>query len=255
METLAFPALPMSARNIAFGLLVIIGLLVLGGFFLNPYDAAQQARIPKTFELPQTALLIVFTLVMVATAVTTPALNAFAPLSICIAIGVTLGFLGDLAMADVFKLGAPNYVMLGMGAFAVGHVLYSAGFWEIARRFELFDLRAYVLAALITWSLAGILWVVLVRQPDGGVLQYIALGYALFLASMSAFALGLAFQNPTFYPLAVGAALFMFSDTLIAAKLFSGRTFPYHGDVVWVTYIVAQILIVSVVPIALQSLQ
>jgi hypothetical protein len=51
-------------------------------------------------------------------------------------------------------------------------------------------------------------------------------------------------QPPVFLPLAVGAALFLLSDLILAAELFNGLHFPLIGDVVWLTYGPAQMLIV-----------
>jgi hypothetical protein len=45
-------------------------------------------------------------------------------------------------------------------------------------------------------------------------------------------------------PLAIGAALFLLSDLILAGELFSGLKFPLIGDVIWLTYGPAQALIV-----------
>ena len=76
------------------------------------------------------------------------------------------------------------------------------------------------------------------------VLHYAALPYALLLASTAGFATGLALNISAFIPLALGCALFLLSDLLIAARLFSGVFFPLIDDVVWLTYGPAQMLIV-----------
>jgi hypothetical protein len=136
-----------------------------------------------------------------------------------------------------------------MGAFAIGHLLYIVGFTQIAQIFNFLDFGRYALALIITWAATFILWFALIYKPKAGALQYAALIYALFLASMGGFALGLAFHQAQLIPLALGGALFMLSDTLIGMRLFAGRSFRYIGDVIWITYIVAQILIVTVVPL------
>jgi YhhN family len=46
-------------------------------------------------------------------------------------------------------------------------------------------------------------------------------------------------------PAAIGAALFLVSDLILAATLFSGKTFPLSGGLVWLTYRPAQALIVT----------
>ncbi len=229
------------------GPLWLLGVLVLliAGFALGHYDARRAGRMPKIAQLPQTVLLIVFAAIAwIVVANGTP----FAALGALVCVGVACGFVGDLFMANVFR--QKNYVLLGMVAFGIGHVSYILGFREIAVRFGLHDLGRYVVAFGFTWLLALVLWFILIRKPGAGVMQYATLGYALFLASMAGFALGLALQQSAFLPLAVGAILFLVSDALLAARLFAGLTFPYAGDLIWLTYIAAQALIVSVVPLA-----
>lgn len=45
-------------------------------------------------------------------------------------------------------------------------------------------------------------------------------------------------------PLAPGGALFLLSDLILAGDMFSGLFFPLIGDVVWLTYGPAQMLII-----------
>jgi hypothetical protein len=70
------------------------------------------------------------------------------------------------------------------------------------------------------------------------------LPYALLLASTAGLATGLALQSTYFVPLAIGAALFLLSDLILAGELFSGLQFPLIGDVIWLTYGPGQALIV-----------
>jgi uncharacterized membrane protein YhhN len=89
-------------------------------------------------------------------------------------------------------------------------------------------------------------WWVLVRNPKiGAALNYGALLYALLLSSMSGLAASLAAQDRRYTPLALGGALFLASDMILASRLFRGLHFPQIGDVVWLTYISGQALIVA----------
>jgi hypothetical protein len=235
----------MAALPAAFFLLPILALLI-AGFAFNRYDAARAGRMPKITELPQTALLIVFAAIVWITLPGASGLNSVAAL---LCIGVAFGFLGDLFMANVFR--QENNVLSGMVTFGIGHVLYILAFREIAVRFGLHDTGRYALALGFTWLLAVVLWFILIRSPRAGGMQYAALAYALFLASMAGFALGMALQNGALLPLALGAILFLLSDALLAARLFAGRRFRYIGDLIWLTYITAQVLIVAITPLAL----
>jgi hypothetical protein len=66
----------------------------------------------------------------------------------------------------------------------------------------------------------------------------------VLLASTAGLATGLATQDAAFIPLAIGTALFLLSDLILAAQLFNGLHFKMIGDVVWLTYGPAQMLIV-----------
>jgi hypothetical protein len=100
--------------------------------------------------------------------------------------------------------------------------------------------------ALAVWLLIGVVgWYLVVgRGSDATLLHWVALPYALLLAGTAGVGTGLALQNGAFAPLAVGAALFLLSDLILAGELFSGLRFRLIGDVVWLTYGPAQMLIV-----------
>jgi len=243
-----FAVLPVLWATFCQILLLIVAALGIGGFIFSHYEIARLGRLPKSFQLPQSFLLALLTLIVwLGAALNSPS----APQAGFICVGMTCGFVGDLFMANVFK--QKHSVEFGMAAFAVGHVCYMLAFREIAVRLALHNLELYALALAITWMTAFVLWWFLVRNPGGSSLQFVALGYSLFLASMSGYALGLAFQTPHFLFLAIGTLLFLFSDSLIAVRLFTKRSFQYMGDVIWITYILAQVLIITVVPLVLDT--
>jgi len=242
-----FSAIPAPWNIFCLLLILVIAALLIGGFALHTYDTERLGRMPRRTELPQSFLLILLAIIVwLAAARDTP----FNTLSLFMLVGIIFGFLGDLFMANVFN--QENHVLFGMGAFALGHVFYMLGFRELALHFGLHETGAYLAALVFMWVLALAIWAWLVRNPSGETfMQYAALAYALFLASMAAYAGGLALQQGAFWPLAIGGALFLLSDALIAARLFGGQHFAYLGDVIWTTYILAQVLIVTVVPAAL----
>lgn len=153
-----------------------------------------------------------------------------------IAAGMTVGLVGDLYMARV--LPAPSRELAGMIAFGIGHIFY---------------ITAVVTYAPVGW-IAWIIWLLLggllgylvvLRNAQPPVLRRGALGYTLLLASGAGVATGLALQQPLFSGLAVGAALFLLSDLLIALDLFANRKFPGINTFIWLTYGPAQALIVT----------
>ena len=80
---------------------------------------------------------------------------------------------------------------------------------------------------------------------EGAPLRYGALVYSLLLSSMSGLAGSLAARDRRYAPLALGGVLFLLSDLILAGELFGKAHFPGVGDVVWLTYITGQALIVG----------
>jgi hypothetical protein len=62
---------------------------------------------------------------------------------------------------------------------------------------------------------------------------------------MAGLAGALAAQDRQYTPVAAGGALFLLSDLILAGRLFRGTHFPQIGDMVWLTYISGQGLIVG----------
>jgi uncharacterized membrane protein YhhN len=171
----------------------------------------------------------------------TPAVAEFALL---VALGMTLGFVGDLLLADALPI--EQGFLAGIGAFALGHIAYIAAIVSLTPQVQWAVLGAALLVGLAGW------YVVVFRGgKDALILRWAALPYALLLATTAGLAVGLAIQSPVFLPLALGATLFLVSDLLVAGERFGGMGFPHIGDAVWLTYGPAQMLIVYAVNSAL----
>lgn len=153
-----------------------------------------------------------------------------------IAAGMTLGMLGDLYMAQV--LPAPQRELAGMIAFGLGHIFYIVAVVTYA---------PVGWIAWIVWLLIATLTVYFViwRKALPPYLRHAVLGYALLLSSTAGFTSGLALQQPIFAGLAVGGALFLISDLLIAIDLYDKRPRPGMNTLIWLTYGPAQALIVT----------
>lgn len=230
-------------------LLLAWAVLLFGGFIIGRPDADVVHRIPVWARMASSAALVVAAWSWFALARGGPA-GAFALL---VAIGMTLGLAGDLLMAKL--LPAPNHVLFGMTAFGLGHVAYIAAFLRLGDQAGL-NAAGPRWGAWAAWLLVGLIgWYFAVyRGQQPTVLHWVALPYALLLASTAGFATGLAVQAPAFLPLACGGALFLFSDLLLAGQLFAGVHFYLIGDVVWFLYGPAQMLIVYTVNVALRVL-
>ncbi len=170
-----------------------------------------------------------------------------------IAAGISLGFIGDLFLADVITHHRSRAIMGGIGAFALGHVFYIIGILFLSRQFQLQSPGILGGALAVFWLAAAGGWygVVMRGQAAPSMLHWAALPYALLLATTAGLALGLGLQQPLFYPLALGAFLFLFSDLILAGALFGGLKWPLHHDIVWLTYGPGQMLIVFSVVAAL----
>jgi len=171
--------------------------------------------------------------------------------AVFIAVGMSLGLLGDLVLAAVIPISQP--IMGGILAFGLGHGAYLVGVVLLGNRYGL-NAPLPRFSTLALWLLIGLVgWYAIVfhgQRPT--VLHWAALPYALLLASVAGLFTGLALQSTVFVPAAVGAALFLVSDLILATQLFNGRAFPLIGDLIWLTYGPAQALIVASVAGALQ---
>jgi hypothetical protein len=227
-------------------LLILWALFLLGGFAFGKLNEERTRRMPAWTRIASSLALVVaawswyvFTL---GTAVST--------LSLFLAIGMTLGCLGDLFLAGALPLHQP--VLGGIAAFGLGHIAYIIGLLQFANQQHL-DAPGPRWGAWAIWLLVGlVLWYLIIyRGSKPTILHRAALPYALLLASTAGIATGLALQAPAFIPLAIGTALFLSSDLILAAQLFNHRHFPLISDVIWLTYGPAQAFIVYSVASAL----
>ncbi|HKT37793.1 MAG TPA: lysoplasmalogenase, partial [Ktedonobacterales bacterium] len=170
----------------------------------------------------------------------TPGVAVFALL---IAVGMTCGFLGDLLLADVLPLS--QGFLAGMAAFALGHLAYIAAILSLTTRVQWAIEGIALLVGLVGWYL------VVFRSGKDAMLRWAALPYTLLLTTTAGVATGLAIQEPAFLPLAIGAALFLISDLLVAGKQFGSLRIPHGDDAIWLSYGPAQMLIVYAVNSAL----
>jgi uncharacterized membrane protein YhhN len=137
-----------------------------------------------------------------------------------------LGWCGDLALLS----DADPAFLVGMASFAAGHVCYLVLFRRTARVRDARLVGAYVTALV---ALVVLLWPGL---PAG--LRVPVAGYSLLLTAM---AYGATRLGP---PAALGGALFMLSDTLIATGVADWPQLPKAAFWIMLTYIAAQFLLV-----------
>jgi uncharacterized membrane protein YhhN len=220
-------------------LFALAATLLLIGLALGRPDARRRNRIPLPVRMLSSALVLVAALLLWKDADARSERGAR-----LVAGGMGCGLLGDLVMAKVLRVRQP--VIWGMLAFGVGHTLYIRAFLERSRQVAV---AGHLYPAIGTsWAIALAGWWALVRNPKvGKTLNYGSLVYALLLASMSGTAVALAIKDRRYLPAALGGALFLTSDLILASELFRKTHFPGIGDAIWMTYIVGQALIVGAV--------
>lgn len=217
-----------------FSLLLVWAVALLGGFVFG-----QESETHRTPTLNRMASS--FALVLAAWSWVLFVNVDIRPFATAIALGMSFGFGGDLALSGWFG----RSVLRGIGLFAICHICYIGGMFWLARWGRLND-GGGTAASLTVWLLIGLVgwYLVVFRGQQPSVLHWAALPYALLLAGTAGVATSLALQSAQFVWLAVGAALFLLSDLVLAGELFAGYSFRSVGDVVWLTYGPGQMMIV-----------
>jgi len=233
-------------------LLFLWAALLCGGFAFGRLNTGRTRRMPAWTRLTSSLVLVAAAWSWVAFAASTP----LRPYTLLIALGMTLGCLGDICLAGILPLA--QLVLWGIAAFGLGHVAYIAALVGLGSLLGPVATapRWGVLAAWLLVGLSGWYLVVWRAAAKHTVSHAAALPYALLLAATAGLATSLALQTPACAPLALGGALFLASDLILAAQLFNGLFFPLIGDVIWLTYGPAQALIVyaaAVLPLATRS--
>lgn len=162
-----------------------------------------------------------------------------------IAFGMGFGLIGDLFNAGWLRIiPLPDPTLGGMIAFGLGHIAYMYGFWGSLTACRPLQ-RRWLWGGIIFWQAVAVLswWSIVWGATRGQQLIWPALPYAMLLAGTAGLATVLSAHRRGLWPVAVGAALFLASDLILAVVLFRGR-FPYQSAAVWLTYGPGQMLIV-----------
>ncbi|MGW0931305.1 lysoplasmalogenase [Streptomyces sp. NPDC002644] len=194
--------------------------------------------LPATFVLASAVNLVTVstghgTVETVSKALLMPLLAATAALAgapCVLLVALAFGWGGDVMLSwggDAF--------LVGMGSFALGHIAYLVLF----RRHGTDRSRAAGVGSAVVYAAALAALMVLLLPDLPADLRVPVAGYSCLLTAM-AWAAG-----RTGRLAAAGGALFLLSDTLIAAELAGWGPLPVHGLWVMATYIAAQALLVA----------
>ncbi|HEX2623411.1 MAG TPA: lysoplasmalogenase [Phototrophicaceae bacterium] len=231
------------------GLMALWAALLFGGFIFGKESPDHTRRMPAWTRMASS-----FTLVVAAWSywlwinqmATTHSFSVgfqSTTMGLFFAIAMTLGFIGDLFMAELLIKGE-NHVLGGIASFGLGHIAYIAGMLRFityypdrSPHFSWLPLGLWLLFGLIGW------YVIVFRAGERTMMHYAALPYTLLLSTTAGVASTLA-AGYFFRLVAIGAALFLLSDLILAAQLFRKAHFRYISDVVWFTYGPGQMLLV-----------
>lgn len=203
---------PSRERLLPFAPFAVIALVHLGTLLTG---SAFGSTVTKPFLMPALLLAVLWSLRL-----------RLSSLLVLAALGVTFSFLGDVLLQSPGDIG----FLLGLGGFLLAHLAYLLLF-----AFPMRERRASWLAVAY-----GVWWAALVffLAPYVGSLLVPVAVYGFVLGQSAAFALGAGRLA------AIGALVFLASDTLLAFKLFvPGFTFYPIDFIIMSLYLVGQGLI------------
>src|SRR5262245_44411408 len=117
---MVFPLAQPWQQALLLATLIVWAIFLFGGFLFGKRNAEGTGRMPAWTRMASSFTLVVGAWVWYAFTRET-SVGGYALL---IAVGMTLGFLGDLFLAPVFPIAQP--VFAGIAAFGLGHVAYLA---------------------------------------------------------------------------------------------------------------------------------
>jgi hypothetical protein len=162
-----------------------------------------------------------------------------------VAVGMTLGCLGDASPLLGSLWPDPQRTLGNMVLFGIGHVAYIRACVLVHRTADNRRAAAMWYASLALWMVVGVIaWQFAANSGTRHLeMRFPALGYTLLLSATAGAATGCALLNRRFAPVAIGAVLFLISDLLLAVRIFYDLP-PPPFDFVWLTYGPGQMLIV-----------
>ena len=149
-------------------------------------------------------------------------------------VALALSWLGD-TLPRFADDGSTVGFGLMLGAFLLAQLAYVAAFLPFASRSILHTRRELI--AIYVLAFLGLLALTTLRT---GTIWPVAV-YGIVIVAMAVLATGIDRVA------AIGAAVFMLSDALIAVRTFAGLELPMHSVAVMLTYVVAQSLLVVAV--------
>ena len=160
------------------GLVVLWACLLFGGFLFGKIDTKSNRRMPTWTRMASSLTLVVAAWSWYLFTLDSP-VESF---SMLIAVGMTLGFIGDLFLAQLIPLSQPTFG--GIAAFGLGHVAYIIALVLFGNQSGLVA-PAPRWGALFVWLLIGLCgwYLVVFHGSKATALHLAALAYALLLST------------------------------------------------------------------------
>ena len=225
-------------------LFVLLQLLLFAIGIFGPWRDAPalktNGRLPRPIRM-----LLSFSLLVAAFLIWQSSSRLFAVYSQWVLLGMLASFVGDLIMARLIPL--PNRLIGGMIAFGIAHALYITAYVQTMGSLRVAATSSglwFGIAFYGVFTLFG--WWILIRNPDKPrAINLGALGYAIVVGAMAAFALALAYLfDGVFWLTALGGLLFVASDFIIGVTDIRGVAIENANDWIWLTYVAAQMGII-----------
>ncbi|MBI3359777.1 MAG: lysoplasmalogenase [Chloroflexi bacterium] len=229
-----------SIRELAWALLVLWAVTLISAFAFGKYNEDHTRHDIRPLLMVTSALLVVMAALFWWGGARDTLLAGF---SLMVSLGMFASFIGDMILAEYIR--TPKPVIFGIIAFGIAHGFYIAGFLIAGAAVGVAGdiVQAAVVMAAVT--VAVILWAAFVRSPETPrMLNVAVLIYLGLIATMTGLAVWLALGQPRLWPLALGAILFLASDTILGNQIFRKNSWFLVSDVVWMLYICGQALIV-----------
>lgn len=229
---------------IAWSLLIVWAALLAGGFLFRRAPTPERL-VPVWVQAASSVILLL--LAWYGYLLTRAGADS-AGYALGIAAGLTFGLPGGLLMAGAV---APTRRLVGLSAFALGHLLYVSAMAQYGGAFD--GVRWFVLGLwLSAGALAGRAVLMRARGP-ARLRASAAVACTLLLSATAGFATGLALTAPLFGVLAAGALLLIFSELPLAAELSVGWRPPWIAGAARLLRAPGQALIVLSIWSALQD--
>jgi len=168
--------------------------------------------------------------------------------------GLVFSLAGDFINSKLFDFTfiLKPQTLLSILPFAAAHIYYIRSFIFVSNDTEA-TAKKRLIATMLVWPLIAFpLWYFLMGRTAQGIMLYLSLPYALLVTLMALFSIHVSSSRGSLaFPVTAGGFLFLLSDSLIAYSLVNEPS-ALRSQAIWITYILAQILITGTMRLAFE---